>query len=150
MPSHGGAHQTVLQLFDPPYLRELVAFAREQLLAQRRHRKHVEQRPVRVEGQRLDPLELAGHRRLGGDWSGSQCGARHCRRGTGNLHELPAIVRHFSPPSALSSNRDFRYGPLFASVTASTEPPVPSVSSSTLPNTSTAVTPVNPVASVGA
>src|SRR5262245_51611258 len=35
--------------------------------------------------------------------------------------------------------RDFRYGPISAPMTASTEPPVPSVSSSTRPNTSAAV-----------
>ena len=36
-------------------------------------------------------------------------------------------------------NRDFRYGPIAAPMTASTEPPVPSVNSSTRPNTSPAV-----------
>src|SRR5262245_32600712 len=36
-------------------------------------------------------------------------------------------------------NRDFRYGPIAAPVTASTEPPVPSARSSTRPTTSTTV-----------
>jgi hypothetical protein len=40
-------------------------------------------------------------------------------------------------------SRDLRYGPMAAPVAASTEPAVPSASSSTLPNTSTAVIPVN-------
>src|SRR5439155_20674892 len=38
----------------------------------------------------------------------------HHRRGSGNLDELPAIVRHFSPPSSLSSKQDSRYAPIAA------------------------------------
>ena len=40
--------------------------------------------------------------------------------------------------------RDFQYGPIAAPMTASTESPVPSANSSTLPNTSPAVIPVQP------
>ena len=46
----------------------------------------------------------------------------------------------------LPFNRDFRYGLIAAPVTASTEPPIPSASSSALPNTSTTVILVNPAA----
>jgi|SRR5262249_12536312 len=50
------------------------------------------------------------------------------------------VIYPAKPPDLWGlSNRDFRYGPIAAPVTASTEPPVPSARSSTRPKTSTTV-----------
>jgi hypothetical protein len=61
-----------------------------------------------------------------------------------------AGVRVVSPPFLGSArraaiSRDFRYGPIVAPVTASTEPPILSASPAALLNTSTTVILVNPV-----
>ena len=61
----------------------------------------------------------------------------------GDLQQQYRVV--VAGPTTLAAilSRDLRYGPMAAPVAASTEPAVPSASSSTLPNTSTAVIPVN-------
>jgi hypothetical protein len=60
------------------------------------------------------------------------------------------VLASWRIPRQSSANRDFRYGPIAAPVTASPEPPVPSVSSSTRPNTSTAVILATPGADTAA
>jgi hypothetical protein len=62
--------------------------------------------------------------------------APSARRGASWLPRRPRDCRSRADDP---SSRDFRYGPTAAPMTASTEPPVPSVSSSTRPNSSTAV-----------
>ena len=56
MPAHEAAQEAVLELLGAPTLRQRVAAAREQLLAQRGHREDVEECPVGVERERLDAL----------------------------------------------------------------------------------------------
>ena len=56
MPAHEAAQQTVLELLGPPLLRQRVAVAGEQLLAEGGHREDVEQGAVGVERERLDAL----------------------------------------------------------------------------------------------
>src|SRR5262249_17989508 len=59
MAAHEAAHQAVLQLFEPPDLRKLVALAGEQLLAQRRNGEQVAQGSIGIERQCLDCPELS-------------------------------------------------------------------------------------------
>src|SRR5205823_12387818 len=95
MASHEAAHQAVLELLDAPRLRELGAFAGEQLLAQCGDGEDVEQGSVGIEGEGLDRPELSRRRRLGHRRSGERnprCG------GTSHRHEFSAIIRHVFLP----------------------------------------------------
>jgi hypothetical protein len=103
MASHEAAHQAVLKLFEAPRLRQLVAFAREQLLAQRGDGKYVEQRTVGIEGERLDAPELPRRRHLGSRRNGCQRRTRDRCRGASYFHEFPAIVRHRSLLAVVNS-----------------------------------------------
>ena len=58
VPPHEAAQHAVLQLLEPPELGESVALAREELLAERGDREHVEERAVRVECDRLHDVSF--------------------------------------------------------------------------------------------
>jgi hypothetical protein len=55
--AHEAAEQAVLELLHPPELGQSISLPGKELLTQRRHREHVEERAVRIEGDGLDVLE---------------------------------------------------------------------------------------------
>src|SRR5262245_53483253 len=93
MAAHEASHEAVLELFEPPYLRQLGALAGEQLLAQRCDGEHVEQSSIGIKRQCLDCPELLSG--LGTRRRGSPSRARGCRHSAGEFQERSTIAQHF-------------------------------------------------------